>query len=349
MTYSSTGLIQATDYNTRVWGTSDGTPSTSTTCLYRSYGPGYGAKGVGQSMTSMTAAQINPAYGELYPVTAGTDKTHPGTQISAVQWTGMISAINILKYHQISSNLTLAGVHPGSQISTITALDAALSSIESGMGAGRIGSVVSGTTFNDGWSFTSIASVQTKTVSRSFSFQSPDQARYFFNGGGRLRINITATDNTAGGTPRSAAMASLIQALGSCDIDSNGVRNTGFTGTGVTSGGAVGKGYWQGGPNNSVTNYVTLGTITGDVGGTYTDDSVTCGVYFGGSQGSNGDNGDTLYVKFTFSSGYGATGTTGLTPSWQTDSMNITINTHIDAYPPSTSVLANSWGSFSQQ
>ena len=349
MTYSSTGLIEATHYNTRVWGTSAGTPSTATTCLYRSFGPGYGAKGLGQSMTSLDAAQINPKYGELYPVSPATDSTHPGTLISAVQWTGMVAAINRVKYHQIASNLTIAGVHPGSTVSTITALDAALSAIETGMGTGRVGTVVSGTTFNDGWSFTSVASAQTKTVSRSFSFQSPDQARYFFNGGGRLRINITATDNTAGGSQRSGAMASLIQALGSCDIDARGVKNLGFTGTGVTSGAAVGRGYWTNGPNNSVTTYVTLGTLTGDTSGVYTDDSVTCGFYFGGDQDVNGDNGDTLYVRFSFNSGFASTGPTGLTPTWQSDSLNITINTHIDAYPPSTSVLENTWGTFSQQ
>jgi hypothetical protein len=300
-------------------------------------------------MTSLAAAKLNPAYGELYPVTARTDSTHPGTVISAVQWTGMVSAINRVKYHQIASNLTIAGVSPGGTISTIVALDAALSGIESGMGAGRVGAVVSGTNFNDGWSFASVASAQSRTFARSFTFQSADQARYFFNGGGRLRINVTATDNTAGGSQRSAAMASLIQALGSCDIDSNGARNLGFTGTGVTSGSAVGRGYWTNGPNNSITNYVTLGTLTGDTSGVYTDDSIAVGFYFGGTQGSNGDNGDTLYVRFVLNSGFGTTGPSGLTPSWQTDSLNITLNTRIDAYPPSTAVLENTWGSFSQQ
>jgi hypothetical protein len=263
-----------------------------------------------------------------------------------VQWTGLVTAVNIVKYHQIQSNLTLAGVQPGTQISAITALDSALSSIESSMGTGRTGSVLSGPTFNDGWSFASVASAQTFTVIRSLTFNSPDQARYFFNGGGYLRINITAADNTAGAVNRSAAMVSLIQTMGSCNIDANGVRNTGFTGGGTYGApfSAQGKGYWQAGPNNGVTTYAALGGISGDASGVYTDDHVTCGVYFGGTQGAHGDNGDTLYVKFNFNSGFASTGPAGLTPTWQTDSLNITINTHIDAYPPSTQVLGNTWG-----
>jgi hypothetical protein len=117
-----------------------------------------------------------------------------------------------------------------------TAAVRALKLAQAPVRAGAVGGVVSGTNFADGWSFASVASAQTRTFARSFTFQSADQARYFFNGGGRLRINVTASDNTAGGSQRSAAMASLIQAIGSCDIDANGARNLGFTGTGVTSG-----------------------------------------------------------------------------------------------------------------
>ena len=348
MTYAKDGLIAASDYNTRVWGTATGTPDTtnSVACVNRFYGIGYGNKGLGQDMTSVYAGQANPNYGELYPVTKSANAiTQDGSRITAIQWVGLLSAINRVKYHQTSGNLSVA-VHPGDKISTVTALDAAISSCETNMGKGLLGSRIAGSVFTDNWSSISSASTLTYTVYRTITFSSPERARWFFNAGGYLRIVISASDQS-GGVPRSQAMAQTINALGSCNIDANGTRNTGFSGLGTygTPFTAQGKGYWQLGPNNGYSNYVSLGGyLGGSLAGVYSDDFVTCGVYFGGTQDANGDNGDTLYVRFNFSSGYGDTGPGGLTPTWQSDSLNINIATTIDAYQPSTNVLANSWG-----
>jgi hypothetical protein len=299
---------------------------------------------MGQDMTSLLAGQTNPNYGELYPVRAG-NSTARGDTITAVQWTGLISVVNRVKYHQTTSNLTLAGVHPGDKISTITALDAALTSCETNMGKGLLGSRKAGTVFTDNWAFTSDAAGKDFTVYRAITFSSPERARWFFNAGGYLRIVISAQDKS-GGVGRSVAMAACVNALGQCSIDANGTRNTGFTGGGTygTPFTAKSKGYWQLGPLNDYTNYVTLGGFGGSQSGVYSDDYITCGVYFGGQQDANGDNGDTLYVRFNIHSGYADTGPGGLNPTWQTDSMNLDINTTIDAYPPSTNVLGDSWG-----
>jgi hypothetical protein len=350
MTYSSGSLIESRDYNTFVWGTADGTPSTSVNCLYRLWGDGYGDKGLGQDMATVPAAfDINPNeggvqnVGELYSVANANVSSTTGDTVKAVQWTGLIAAMNRLRFHQVGSgsNLSIAGVAIGSTVSVIASISSALSSASTAMGSGSVGSVISGTNITDTWVFNSVAAFRETTITRTITFGNGDAARYFFNGGGYVRLRLTSP--TTSGSDRTITMAETINDTGTVDIKYS--TNTGLTGT--TTGGpfaAAGKGYWDMG-----TSYLKIGRHEAGSGGAPYADSyveVYCKVH--GTTESNGDVGNQISFQIKLGSGFGATGTAsgpGGIPTWATDSMNLTINSTIDIFPPRTTVLTNTWGS----
>ena len=369
MTYSSTGLIQAADYNTLVWGSSNGTPSVSSNNLYLLWGTGYGSRGMGQAMDLVPLAMDTnqtlsgaQSTGELYSVTGGSTQT-----VSAVQWSGLVGTINRMLYHQnsVTSNIaityapgvnsagTFPGVRVGDTIAVVSGLTSALTSINTQMlsSTGRVASLTTTSTAGYLWNFASTATFQTVSpIERQIAFASGDQARYFFNSGGYIRVRISAQDNTGGGTARSASMAACINRVGSINI-------TGSTNGGVATNNlpdtitGSGKGYWALPIISGVGDYSTglLGGFVGDPSvGVYTDDKIKVFAGVSGDVGTNGSRGSVLRVAVSLDSGFAATGAAGLVPSWQTDSMNVTVNVNIDYVQPLTTsgggMLINTWG-----
>jgi hypothetical protein len=352
MTYSSLGTIEARDYNTRVWGSNSGTPNTSVNCLYRLWGPGFGDRGMGQDMATVPAAfDIDPGTAgvqntaELNPVTGAAITSTSGNNVRAVQWTGLVAAINRMRFHQTSgsgSNLSIAGVSIGSTISIIPSIDSALSSASTAMGSGRLGTVIAGDAINGTWTFNSVAEFRTQTHIRTITFQDGDAARYFFNAGGRLRFRITSS--TTAGSARTLAMAETIEGVGTIDVQYK--TNGGMTGT--TTGGpfaGAGKGYW-----NLGTAYLLLGRHEAGAGGApYGDSYVEVSARVHGTAGENGDVGNSISFQVKLGSGFGATGTAtgpGGSPTWATDSMNLAYNSTVDLLPPRVvaGVITNQWG-----
>ena len=342
-TYSSGSLIEAQHYNTFVWGSTDGDPDyngNSGNNLYNLWGTGYGNKGLGQTMDLVTAKfDIDPntsgtqSTGELYAVTSTVD------QVKAVQWTGLVAAINRLRYHQTAANLAINGVSVGSTVEVIASINSTLSSSRTAMGTGRLAGVDAGALPSLGWVFNSTASTQTTTFTRTATFQTGNAARYFFNGGGILRVRVTATTS---GSERSVAMVDTINGMGTCDFKYD--TNSGFSGTQDGTQPGAGKGYWDMG-----TSYLRIGRhVLGT--GVYSDDFIECYAKVAGTTESDGDVGNQVSFQIKLSSGFGATGTAtgpGGAPTWLTDSMNIAVNFQIDIYEPSTLVLIDSWGTVS--
>jgi hypothetical protein len=352
MTYSSAGLIEARDYNLRVWGTNSGTPSTTVNSIYRLWGPGYGNRGLGQDMSTIPAAfDIDPGtagvqnLGELNSVTGAAATSTAGDNVRAVQWTGLVAAINRMRFHQMGagSNLSIQGVSIGSTIGIIGSIDSALTSASASTGTGTRGTVISGTNTLVTWSFNSDPQFRTFSFERIITFQDGDAARYFFNAGGQVRLRIT--NATTSGSARTLAMGETIDGTGTITIQY--ATNSGITGT--TSGGpfaGAGKGYW-----NLGTTYLLMGKhVAGTDGGVYSDSYVEIRAKVDGTTGENGDVGNQISFRVTLGSGFGATGTAsgpGGAPTWATDSMNLTVNSTIDVFPPRTvaGVISNSWGS----
>ena len=132
------------------------------------------------------------------------------------------------------------------------------------------------------------------SVTRAFgaraAFASADQARYFFNAGGRLKLNLSGTQN-ASTTARTNEIISLLGFAGGVatfGANANGGR-TGAGATVVTNQTAIGY------HTSTYNSNVTLIDITSTTSN-YTSDKIYVYVNCNGTQGSNNDKG--LNVDF---------------------------------------------------
>ena len=107
-----------------------------------------------------------------------------GTTITAAQWTTLLSRITSMANHQSSSITAISNPSAGGTISAFTALSTNIATITSNRlnvygRAGVVNSSCSTTTTLTG----------TITQTGNWTWGSTDQARYFFNAGGRLSIS----------------------------------------------------------------------------------------------------------------------------------------------------------------
>lgn len=153
MTYASGGLIQATDFNTRV------------ASVNQLWGTGSGNYGYGQSTTVAT----NSA----------------GTVVPASDWATMIARMSTMQQHQFN-NTTGIPTQPtsGSIITYLAAIDTAITSLQSNRltsytttGSASLAVASNSTTWHT-------SSVKTWTI----AFASDNNARYFFNAGGYIQF-----------------------------------------------------------------------------------------------------------------------------------------------------------------
>ena len=179
MTYSSAGLIQAADYNGFVGPTASG--GTAGANLNDIWGAGSGDKGWGQTAVTNVSA-------------AGT--------VSATQWASLVN--NLATSGTQTSTIITARSAPtsGQTIGILAALNADLTSVTTNRGnaaaSGTEYGVFSGTTSKNNATGSGQAA-WTITFTHTVTFPSADQARYFWNAGGLVRLQYgkssVGTDN----------------------------------------------------------------------------------------------------------------------------------------------------------
>ena len=178
MTYSSAGLIQATDYNGFVGPTASG--GTAGANLNDIWATGSTDKGWGQSAVSTVSAT---------------------NTVTATQWASLVNNLASAG-NQTSSTLTARSAPTtGQTISILAALNTDLTTVTTNRGnaaaSGTEYGVFTGTTSKT----TATGSGQaawTITFTHTVTFPSADQARYFWNAGGIVRLKYgkssTGTD-----------------------------------------------------------------------------------------------------------------------------------------------------------
>jgi hypothetical protein len=310
MTYSSGGLIEATDYNGFVSTTSGANVNATWNTAY------------GQTALSTVAA---------------------ATTVTATQWSTLNTTITSMGAHQGTTLTSRTNPTVGSTISILTNLNTDITNcFNNRRNAAAAGSQYTAWT-GSASKLTSTGSGTnpwTITFTDTITFGSALQAGYFFNAGGRVQIQFGKSST---GTVADTQWNSFIGTLGTIVLTSDGASKTisGTSYTGTTRVGGSGTpttlattvGY------NQLTATPTTIYLQSDTVATYTDNNVSVQASVSGF---------TLTITTVWTAGGGAsTGSTDVITGG-TASSGITFGTApstiVTYFPPSTTNLTNTWG-----
>lgn len=323
MSYSQGGLITASDYNNIVGAS----PSSTTNQINTVWAVGNGNAGYGQTALAQVAT---------------------GNTVTATQWATAVNTLNSLLTHQSGSGSGIGAPTAGSVISYLSTFQ---SSVNTGY-ANRLNAATNGTDITGTAPAASVwntSTPTTQTITRTATFASADQARYFFNAGGKLVLTFSCT-NTLGNS-KGADWATLLNTkMASMIVGATTNSRTGTGGTASASNTAVG--YWNAGTVG--TSIITLTSASGTAD--YSSNSVAVSINTNGVQGANADVGNVFTFTITLTDAAADTNTAppGIpvyspagTPPVQgnfNDQLNLSIVTNITIRPPETTNLTNSWG-----
>lgn len=178
MTYVAQGLIQPTDYNSRV------------TTLNTSWANGANDFGYGQT---------------------GLSGVSPGTTVTSAQWSSLFNTITAMATHQGTAIFNMPNPSTGSLIAAVNDLDGNLALIS----ANRLSAALNGTQFTAYTGTNSQTSSTgtgpwTLTFSSTVTFANQNEARYFFNAGGRIKIETSKTSTGLPGDSDWNFLASIL-------------------------------------------------------------------------------------------------------------------------------------------
>jgi hypothetical protein len=310
MAYAQGGLILATDYNTLAGSNT----SITGTDLNSVWAWGANSRGYGQtSVASVSAAST----------------------VTATQWASLINTLNSANTHINGSTSGLTANTAGQLIGYSGSLQTKINGINTDrmLFASNSAAVtnVGALAAYAAWTSATTSATLTRSFGARVTFTGgADKARFFFNAGGRLKFNVSAT---ADAVARSVAAKAVVDGLGGIGLFAANT-NAGRTGTGATLGtNDTAKGYYTS-PFNANTTVVSFTSTTVS----YTSDTGSITVKPGGSQGSFGGNGDTIDFWMTVNSTQG-TGALSFN-----DSLSLTVTATVDVSFPEVTNLANTWG-----
>ena len=217
MTYSSGGLIQATDYN----GFASTTANANVNDLW---GTGASDKGWGETALGTVSA-------------AGV--------VTATNWASLVNTISSMGSQTGTTITARTAPVTGNLIQILAALNTDLTNITTN----RANAVADGTQYT-AWTGTNSKTAATSGATWSFTFTntvtfaSAAAARYFFNGGGRIKLDVSKTATGALGDPEWNDLANTLcgdifisgiaAAHTIAGVSRTGVTKTGGTGTPTT-------------------------------------------------------------------------------------------------------------------
>jgi len=313
MAYATGSIIDAWDYNLLTWGgNTTGTYTSTPSNLAWVWGVGNAAVGYGQDATAMTTVSV-------------------GGTVTATQWSTFVQRLNLTLGHQSGAGARLAtgsniGIVAGATIQAFANVATAVGTVNTNAALfAAQGGTTTGSNFDDSVSRSDALTNQVYGQ-RTVTFSSANAARYFFNAGGRL--NYVVSTPTAAGSGRNANFVGLINGLGGW-----GQLNTtssGRTGTGQTlNTNSTTFGY----RNNALNSWTTVVQVT-STAATYTSDTAAIQVQTNSSDTTNGSNGLTVQFRCLYNL---------VDKTWD-DTINVTHRTRVDIVFPSTTYLANAWG-----
>jgi len=186
------------------------------------------------------------------------------TTITASQWNTLMTGLDNIGNHTNDSLTTRTSVAAGDTIAIKSALEADLASLAaevaggsasaSALGTNAVGSSSNGATWN-----------ATSTLERSVTFANADKMRHFFNAGGKIRVDPSATTGIDG--LKDTVFSDLTAtAIGNLDIGALATTRSGSGETLTTDGLALGF-------HDLTTSHQTIIKLTSDNSG-YTSNTV---------------------------------------------------------------------------
>jgi hypothetical protein len=313
MAYTAGGTIQALDYNLLTWGGNTSGVYTSTPSNFAYvWGVGNGQFGYGQDASAIST------------VSAG------GT-VTATQWSTFVQRLNLALAHQGGVAAQLAsgsniGIVAGATIAAFANVATAVTTVNTNkldFNSTR-GATTTGANLEKG--YTDEAATMTHTI--TVTFASADQARYFFNAGGRLSLVVSETGFFTSNA-KETNWATLINAIGTIHLDQLTSTRTGTGETLTTDGSAIG--YWD-----LTTSNQTLIRLTEDTS-PYTANYIDIFAKVAGAAGSNGGLGTQVIFQIDYVDGSADGGFN--------DGISGTVRNRIDIVKPEVTYLTDVWGS----
>jgi len=310
MTYSSGGLIQATDYN--------GFVSTNASNINDVWSTGASDKGYGQTAISTVS-------------TAGT--------ITATQWASLVNTLSSLGSQTGTTLTARSAPTAGTLISVLAAVNTDITNVTTNRNnAVAVGSQFTGWTGTNSKTAATTGATWSIVFTNTVTFASADAARYFFNGGGLIKLDVSKTATGALGDPEWNDLATTL--CGDIYISGAGTAHTiaAVSYTGTTK---------IGGTGTPVTLQNSLGwynlTTSDQIIYKQFADTAPYTTNFIQHQAKTAGTGTQLVITTTWSASdgdpiSGGTAPTGATPG----TAPCTICTY---FPPSTTYLTSaSWG-----
>lgn len=223
MAYSAGDTILDDEYNTFATGNAAGTGDTSAASINTILGTGTGDAGYGQTnVVSAVAA---------------------GNTVTATQWTTLLARLNAIRQHQGTSiNISSFSVASGDAIAVIANLSTDINTLYTNRLTAASANITESTTaatYTDTWA----ASV---TATHTVTFDGGNEARFFFNSGGFIKLNPSLSDSTG----RNAQWKHLLDEVGDLTLTAS---------TFTRSFSNVASGYGAGGDNSPTTHLSTTG------------------------------------------------------------------------------------------
>ncbi len=312
MTYVAGGLIQATDYNGFV-------STTAGANVNATWSTGTTSAGYGQSALATVSA-------------AGT--------VSATQWASLVNTISSMASHQGTTITSRSAPTTGSLISVLAAVNTDITNCYNNRGnAAAVGTQFTGWTGTNSKTATTSGATWTITFTNTVTFASADAARYFFNAGGRIKIDVAKSATGQTGDPEWNDLANTL--CGDIYITGGAYSQTiaGTAYTGTTKIGGTGT------PNTLATTTgwfdLTPGAAATIVYKQFADTAPYTANFIQHSLAVNaGSTALTITTLWSASDGdpiSGGTSPTGATPG----TAPCTVVTY---FPPSATYLTNTWG-----
>lgn len=186
-----------------------------------------------------------------------------GDKITAAQWNSLFAAMNNVANHTNDTLTSTDAKAAGDVIAVKAALVADLTTLAASVANGSPNATALSTSAALQTSTSSVRYAGSHTVEHSITFTNANQARWFFNAGGKIQINITRTTNAGtAATSKDSSVDELITGLGNFQLKSQTSSRSGSGETLSTDGTNVGF-------YDLTTSYQTIIELTQN-SGTYT-------------------------------------------------------------------------------